>query len=138
VKRVTVFSFLLALLFAGCRSASRDPDGLEAVKVADAPKLAPPPRDFKAPHAGAIPELSVLGAPETARTYASFRGVRVGMPLTDVIMLCGLPDGDWGGIGGPPSHILIWDLKDGSWVRVKSDGLQVVEDISREYPIRVR
>ena len=60
------------------------------------------------------------------------------MPLTDVITLCGLPDGDWGSIGGPNSHILIWDLKDGSWVRIKSDGLKVVEDIGRWYPIKVK
>ena len=106
--------------------------------VPDAPKIAPPPRDFKAPHAGAIPEFGVVGEPDTARTYAPFKGMRVGMPLTDVITLCGLPDGDWGNIGGPTSHILIWDLKDGSWVSIKSDGLQVVEDIGRGYPIKVK
>lgn len=138
MKQLTIFSIFLALLFAGCRSSSGTPGGVEAVKVPDAPKIAPPPRDFKAPHAGAIPEFGVVGAPDTARTYAPFKGMRVGMSLTDVITLCGLPDGDWGNIGGPISHILIWDLKDGSWVSIKSDGLQVVEDIGRGYPIKVK
>jgi len=61
----------------------------------------------------------------------------MGMLLTEVIKVCGLPDGDWGNLGGPPSHILIWDLKDGSWVIIRSDGLKVVEDIGRGYPIKV-
>ena len=79
MKQLTIFSIFLAMLFAACRSASRTPSGVEAAKVPDAPKIAPPPRDFKAPHTGAIPEFNVVGAPDNARTYAPFKGIRVGM-----------------------------------------------------------
>lgn len=101
------------------------------------PRIAPPPGDFKAAHARPIPFFDP-SAPDTVRTFGPFKRVKVGMPLAKVIQRCGLPDGDFGNIGGPPSHLLIWDLKDGSWVTIRSDGLKVVEEIGRGYPVKIK
>ena len=137
MRMLIILSMSLALLVAGCRSGPQPQGDAEVVRLPKEPKLAPPPHDFRPSHARAIPDFDVVGVPDTARTFAPFKRVKVGMLLTEVIKVCGLPDGDWGNLGGPPSHILIWDLKDGSWVSIRSDGLKVVEDIGRGYPIKV-
>lgn len=126
-----------ALLTAGCTSANRNQGDVELVRLSDAPQIAPPPRDFRPPHARYIPELDVTGVPATVRTFAPFQRVKVGMPLAEAIKLVGLPDGDFGGEGGRPRHLLIWDLEDGSWVSIRCDDLKTVEDIDRGYPINV-
>jgi hypothetical protein len=138
MRMLIIFPMSLALLVAGCGSGPQPQGDVEVVRLPKQPNLAPPPHDFRAPHARAIPSFYAVGVPETARTIAPFKQVKVGMLLNEAIKVCGLPDGDWGNLGGPPSHILIWDLKDGSWVSIRSDGLKVVEEIGRGYPIKVK
>jgi hypothetical protein len=137
MRSLIIFYVSVTLLAGGCKSAQHSQGDVEMVRLSNKPKVAPPPYDFTPPHARSIPAFDVVGLPDTARTFAPFKRVKVGTPLAEAIKLCGLPDGDWGNIGGPSSHILIWDLKDGSWVSIRSDGLKVVEDIGRGYPIKV-
>ena len=105
---------------------------LEKVVVPEPPRIAPPPSEPTPPHATGIPGFGIERPPPTARTMASFQRVKVGMPINDLIRLCGLPDGDW----GIEDHVLIWDLDDGSWVTIGSEDLSRVDSISHQYPIK--
>jgi len=94
MRMLIIVSMSLALLVAGCRSGPQPQGDVEAVRLSKEPKLAPPPHGFMPPHARAIPDFDAVGLPNTARTFAAFKRVRMGMLLTEVIKVCGLPDGD--------------------------------------------
>lgn len=102
--------------------------------IPPAPSIAPPPVETVRPHARGIPDFGVEAPPPTARTMDSFQGVNVGMPIKDLINLCGLPDGDW----GFEEHSLIWDLNDGSWVMIEAKDLTCVESVSHQHPVKQR
>jgi hypothetical protein len=123
---------LLMVCSAGC--GSPHVPGIEVVHVETPPPIATP---SKLPvHGRAIPDFGLDHHPVPPRTMEPFKNIRVGMPITEVIMRCGLPDGDWGDTSGG-THRLIWDLDDGSWISIQSDGLHAVESIERHKPVKI-
>ena len=107
------------------------PEKVEKVVVPEPPRIAPPPAEPTPPHARGIPDFGMERPPPTAWTITPFQGVKVGMPIRELLSLCGLPDGDWGVDLG---HVLIWDLNDGSWVTIRSKDLSRVDSISHQCP----